>query len=368
MHISMPKPSNLLNAINLAYNPALTARARLELAKQSNWVEKLPSACEKITQWHETALAWLDDEQAHAPRAWISIHSPKYPKGLFELKDPPLILFAEGKTDLLQVQSVAMVGSRNASNAGLKTAQDFSKVFAQEGWCVVSGLAEGIDGASHLGALSHTDSTIAILGGGLDQIYPRCHIGLAQKLLERGGLMLSEYPPGTSPQPAFFPRRNRLIAAVSDGLLVVEAALRSGSLITARVASELGRPVMAIPGSIHSPHSKGCHAMIKKGALLVETASEVLNEISSTLDITKISVKPHSSSINADGTSNNAQHTHLNDELSFILNELSFDPMTLDMLVLKTAQSSEDVLAALTELELESLVVCEPGNKWMRVS
>lgn len=367
MTVRQPEAFDLFQAVNLAYNPSLSARARLELASQAAWRERLPQACEKIELWHQAAHRWVQDARENIPRKWISIHCPAYPRGLLDLKDPPLILFAEGNIELLQTRSIGMVGSRNASTGGLNTARDFARVFANEGWCVISGLAEGIDGAAHGGALSCTGNTLAVLGGGVDQIYPRCHLELAEDLLQKGGLIVSEYPPGTAPQPAFFPRRNRIIAALSDGLLVVEAAVRSGSLITARVASELGRPVMAIPGSIHSPQSKGCHAMIKKGALLVETTQEVCAEVASTLHTEKINAKLSGVETKKKGTSTTVKKSSLNQELRCVLKELAFDPMNLDQLALKTGLSGEDLLAALTELELEGWAVSEPGNRWMRM-
>jgi len=268
---------------------------------------------------------------------------------------------------------VAMVGSRNATRTGLGKAQAFGKAFAQAGWAVISGLAEGIDGAAHDGALAARGATIAVLGCGPDEVYPKHHAGLKSQIVQQGGLVLSEYPPGTAPQPAFFPRRNRIIAALADALLVVEAALRSGSLITARVASELGRPVGAIPGSIHSSQSKGCHAMIKKGAMLVETAQELLDEASASLQEHKVSTLTHllqedNNDCPADLNCTDDNGSELDEELQRVLRLLGHDPLHADTLAEQVNLSSEDTLAALTELELMGLILAESGNRWVRTN
>ena len=359
----------LLNAMNLAYNTTLKARARYELAqKGSNAI--LPAPCEAVRLWHAIGKTWLLQSNN---RFWIGIHCPDYPKGLLELKDPPFILFGEGRRELLAARSVAMVGSRNATRTGLGNATAFGKAFAQAGWAVVSGLAEGIDGAAHTGALQAKGATIAVLGCGPDEVYPKHHAGLKKQIAEQGGLVLSEYPPGTAPQPAFFPRRNRIIAALADALLVVEAALRSGSLITARVASEIGRPVAALPGSIHSSQSKGCHAMIKKGAQLVETADELLNEAMASLSEHKMICFPDmlqeddsvcDDFLNCDRDT----ATGLSEELERLLVCVGHDPIHTDSLACQLGLNSEDTLAALTELELMGLVLGESGNRWVRVN
>ena len=363
--------ATLLHAVNLAYNPNLKARARLELAQQKNWQQNLPPATPEVLAWFEAAQQWIDQpDDVQVPRFWLSIACEAYPCCLLDLKDPPLILFGQGNENLLSTRGVGMVGSRNASQIGLKVAKSFASVFAQAGWSIVSGLAEGIDGAAHEGALHGNGPTVAVLGGGLDQIYPKHHGGLARQILKQGGLLLSEYPPGTAPQPAFFPRRNRIIAALSDALLVVEAAVRSGSLITARVASELGRPVMAIPGSIHSPHSKGCHAMIKKGASLVETAQEVIEEALATLPPYKIAAQVFSAfGQTPEGFCNTGPgdtEGKLDEHLQFVLDTMGFEPVALDALAQQAHLNTEQALSALTELELYGSVVSEPGNRWVR--
>ena len=360
---------DLLQDMNLAYNTSLKARERYELAQKSH-SRSLPAPCDAVRLWHLVAHDWLLQSNR---RFWVALGQQGYPAGLLTLKDPPLILFGEGDAALLDTPGIAMVGSRNATRTGLVTAQGFAREFASRGWTVISGLAEGIDGAAHTGALEARGNTVAVLGCGPDEIYPKHHASLKARIIQEGGLVLSEYPPGTAPQPGFFPRRNRIIAGLADGLLVVEAALRSGSLITARVASELGRPVAAIPGSIHSSQSKGCHAMIKKGAMLVETAQELLDEAAATLPEYKT---PHNLALLQE------EHTHCDDEseqtpapeavldtnLKAVLNSLGHEPVHVDTLAGQLGFSTEDTVAALVELELLGLTLGEAGNRWVRTN
>ena len=255
-----------------------------------------------------------------------------------------------------------MVGSRSASRSGLALAREFACELARQGWCITSGLAEGIDGASHAGALEGEGQTIGILGGAIDRLYPKSHQRLADNMCSKGGLILSEYPPGTDPRPAFFPQRNRLIAALSEATLVVEAAKRSGSLITARLASELGRVVMALPGSIHSPHSKGCHDMIKKGALLVETADEIGDEIRCSLPPDKIELlKARNQKMTTPGDDAVCE---LPPAFKTLLKQLTGEPLHLDDLARQAQLAVDQALCCLTELELEGWVINEPGNRW----
>ncbi|MDX1670312.1 MAG: DNA-processing protein DprA, partial [Limnobacter sp.] len=248
----MTHNQELVSHLTVALHPELSRRQKAELAQTALEFRVLPKPTDPILHWVQASQQWLG--QGQGDRHLLFPLHPKYPRALLDLKDPPLILFAQGNLSCLSVPAVAMVGSRSASRSGLALARDFARELAQQGWCITSGLAEGIDGASHEGALEGEGCTIGILGGAIDRLYPRAHQRLADQMCSQGGLVLSEYPPGTDPRPAFFPQRNRLIAALSEATLVVEAAKRSGSLITARLASELGRTVMALPGSIHSPH------------------------------------------------------------------------------------------------------------------
>ncbi|MDZ4051296.1 MAG: DNA-protecting protein DprA [Limnobacter sp.] len=354
----------LLNAMNLAYNTTIKARVRYELAQQGPGCS-LPAPCEAVRLWHALASTWLLQSNK---RFWVGIHSLAYPQSLLALKDPPLILFGEGRLDLLKTRGIAIVGSRNATRTGLSNAHGFGKAFAQAQWVVVSGLAEGIDGAAHAGALQALGATIAVLGCGPDEVYPPHHAGLKKQIVEQGGLVLSEYPPGTAPQAGFFPRRNRIIAGLADALLVIEAAMRSGSLITARVASELGRPVGAIPGSIHSSQSKGCHDMIKKGALLVETALELMEEAKASLPQYKLLsvLQEDDSDCHTEMTCTVDTDAEPDEELGRVLQHLGHDPVHTDTLARQLGLDTEDTLAALTELELLGLVLGESGNRWVR--
>ena len=228
----------------------------------------------------QAALAWL---HAGDDRHILALDDPRYPAALLDLPDAPLLIYARGSLAALQPAAVAIVGSRRASHEGLRNAQALAEALARRGIVVTSGLAEGIDAAAHQGALEGAPtgqaSTIAVTGAGIDRIYPAHHLPLARRVLEQGGLVLSEQPLGSAPMRANFPRRNRMIAALSRGTLVVEAALRSGSLITARQAAELGREVMAVPGSIHNPLSHGCHHLIRDGATLIETVDDILQAL-----------------------------------------------------------------------------------------
>ena len=221
------------------------------------------------------AQRWLAGGPA---RRLMTLGDADFPPLLLQTADPPLWLYLEGQASLLQAPGLALVGSRQATPQGLQNARAFAKDLAGQGWVIVSGLAAGIDAAAHEGALAAQGATIAVVGTGLDQVYPRAHQKLAQRIATQG-LMVSEFPLGTPPLGANFPMRNRIIATLTRGTLVLEAAPQSGSLITARLAVEAGREVFAVPGSIHSPQSRGCHLLLKQGAKLVETAQDVLEEL-----------------------------------------------------------------------------------------
>ena len=217
-------------------------------------------------------LEWHEQPNNHI----ITCHDPAYPVLLSQLPDPPPLLYVHGSVDLLSEPQLAMVGSRNPSRSGQQTAVDFARHLASAGLVITSGLALGIDAACHQGALDVNAPTIAVMGTGLDRVYPARHRDLALRIAEQGSL-ISEFPIGTSPQPGNFPQRNRIISGLCLGTLVVEAAIRSGSLISARYALEQGREVFAIPGSIHNPLARGCHYLIRQGAKLVETAEDVID-------------------------------------------------------------------------------------------
>ncbi|MBA2723385.1 MAG: DNA-protecting protein DprA [Methylibium sp.] len=298
----------------------------------------------------ESTWQWLLAGEDAAPRQVVMLGDAHYPALLLETADPPLLLYAMGRTELLFAPAVAVVGSRNPSAQGLENARAFAAAFSGAGLTVVSGLALGIDGAAHEGALQGPGSTIAVVGTGLDRVYPKRHFALAHRI-SSAGLVLSEYSLGTPPVAANFPRRNRLIAGLARGTLVVEAALQSGSLITARLALDAGREVFAIPGSIHAPQSRGCHALIKQGAKLVEAAADVLVELR--LDAPP---RPPASAVAFPDSGGDP-----------VLTALGHDPVTLDALAARTGWSPAQLSAHLLELELAGEVSRLPGQLFQRL-
>ena len=302
-------------------------------------------------------LAWLDQEQPGIPRRVLHLADPGYPPALLNTEDPPLLLYVLGRVRLPWPAAIAIVGSRNPTPQGQTNARQFGRSLAQAGLTVVSGLALGIDGAAHEGALDGATpeqlATIAVVGTGLDSVYPRQHEALAQRIAQ-DGLILSEYPLGTAPLAANFPRRNRIISGLSEGTLVVEAALRSGSLITARMALEQGKEVFAIPGSIHSPQSRGCHELLRQGAKLVESAQDVLEELRPG------TARPHETAATGFALPGGAPGR--------LLAALGFDPVGLDALVSRTGISTADLQAQLLELELSGHVSRLPGGLFQRTA
>jgi DNA processing protein len=300
------------------------------------------------------AWQWLNATAA-APRRVVTLADADYPQGLLNTADPPLLLYAAGAWPSEWPRAIAVVGSRNPTPQGLANARRFARSFAEAGFSVVSGMALGVDGAAHDGALEGAAggqlATVAVVGTGLDLVYPRQHGELAERIAGRG-LVISEYHLGTPPLGANFPKRNRLIAALSEGTVVVEAALRSGSLITARLAAELGKDVFAVPGSIHSPQARGCHALLKEGAKLVETAQDVLEELRAPAAATPGSI---AESVRASG--------HESDE---VLAALGFDPVSLDTLVDRTGIAPSQLQAKLLEHELQGNVARLPGGLFQR--
>lgn len=301
----------------------------------------------------ETTRAWLDQaEEGAIGRRILTLADTAYPPGLLATDDPPLLLYLMGRIDLPWPRAVAIVGSRNPTPQGADNARQFARTFAQAGLTVVSGLALGVDAAAHEGALAGaargTLATIAVVGTGLDRVYPKRHLALARRIAA-DGVIVSEYPLGTPPLAQNFPKRNRIISALADGTLVVEAALESGSLITARFAVEQGKEVFAIPGSIHSPMSRGCHALIRQGAKLVETAQDVLEELPSWRGAA-VPASPAGEPPRADS----------------LLEAMGYDPVTLDALIARTGVPASELQARLLELELEGSVARLPGGLFQR--
>jgi len=323
------------------------AQAKALLQFPPDWDAVLSRTCD-----------WLANTQAGVQQAIWPWNHDCYPTPLRELDDPPLLLFAQGQIDRPCWQGVAVVGSRNPTPQGRENARSFANQLQQAGCCIVSGLAMGIDAAAHVGALQHPDPqrcvTVAVVGTGLDQVYPRLHQTLAQKIAQHGWL-LSELPPGTPPLPHHFPMRNRLIAGLSHGVLVVEAALKSGSLITADMALSQGKEVFAVPGSIHSVLSRGCHALLRQGAKLVETAGDVLEELPVfTTDELQLAM--------TDGT-----QPALDEKQKQLLNTLGHDPQSLEILLLKGGFLLEDALQTLQKLIDTGRVVQMPGGLYQQV-
>ncbi len=291
---------------------------------------------------------WLHASTPEAPRHIIALGDARYPSRLLEAADPPLLLYTQGQTEWLQAPSIAIVGSRNPTPQGIENARQFASHLSQAGLTVVSGLALGIDGAAHEGALPQAGRTIAVVGTGLDRVYPKNHLKLAHRIANLG-LIVSEYPIGTPPMPHHFPQRNRIIAGLSMGLVVVEAALQSGSLISARLALESNRDVFAIPGSIHSPQARGCHALIKQGAKLVDAAQDILEELHWSASATPSTPDPKP--ITSDS----------------LLTALAFDPVNLDALQERTGWTAAQLNTRLLELELQGDVARLPGQLFQRI-
>lgn len=279
----------------------------------------------------------------------ITLADDDYPKQLFEITDPPPLLYVRGDGGLLSATSLAIVGSRSATPQGLSNAEQFARALSGAGLAVISGLALGIDAAAHRGGLAAQGSTIAVIGTGADIDYPRANARLSEEISSRGAIV-SEFPLGTPPLAANFPRRNRLIAGLSRGVLVVEAALASGSLITARLAAEQGREVFAIPGSIHSPVSKGCHALIKQGAKLVETAGDVIAELQGFAPSPATRSKPH-----------------ISGALDVLLQHMGYDPCDIGTLSTRSGLTPESVSAMLLQLELEGKIGSLPGGFYQQL-
>lgn len=298
---------------------------------------------------------WLDQPDHHL----ITIDQPHYPAALRSLPDAPAWLFGLGDVDLLNIPAIAMVGSRNPSMAGAETARDFARSLAGAGLVIVSGLATGIDAAAHSGALDARGMTIAVTGTGLDRIYPARNRKLGHAIAERG-LMISEFALGTPAARGHFPRRNRIIAGLATGTLVVEAALRSGSLITARQSLEAGREVFAIPGSIHNPLARGCHQLIRSGAKLVETADDVLEEIAPQLRTDTPPLQSPQGNSPGDGNALDAEHHRL-------LQCVDHGPTRVDDIIQRSGLGADAVSSMLLILELQGHIAPAPGGAFTRI-
>ena len=321
-----------------------TLRAGLpeELASLISGNPELPEMVERL----EHTRGWVESSEAHRI---ICFDSPDYPAQLKQLSDAPPLLYVIGQPKLLSEPQLAVVGSRRPTPQGRRLAYDLALELGKSGLVITSGMALGIDAAAHQGVLSSYGSTIAVLGTGIDQIYPRNHASL-YSLIAQQGVLVSEFPLGTVPAPGNFPKRNRVISGLSLGVLVVEAEIKSGSLISARLAAEQGREVFAVPGSVMSPLSKGCHQLLRDGAVLVESSEDILIELQTRLESIMIEPEPE---ISSDSISSH----HLN-----ILDCMGFDVTSIDLLSQVSGLPCAELSVILTELELEGLVQSVPGG------
>lgn len=315
--------------------------ARLAQVVPEPLAARIHTAQRELSPAITQTLAWL----AQPGHGAITLADSDYPGSLMQIGDPPPLLFIQGDRKLMSAPSIAVVGSRNATPQGQANAESFARVLSEAGFPIVSGLALGIDTAAHRGGLAGRGSTIAVLGCGADIVYPRRNAALFAEIAARGTIV-SEFPIGTAPQSNNFPRRNRLISGLARGCLIVEAAIASGSLITARLAAEQGREVFAIPGSIHSPLSRGCHALIKQGAKLVECAQDMMEELG-------VEMQP-------------ALSHKVSRSSNELLQHMGYDPCTIDALAERVGLTASAVSAMLLRLELEGKVSSLSGGLYQR--
>ena len=358
----------LLTTFGLPQHIFAQSTAQLERHVSARQAHALGQPAANLAQQLDTALSWLaaEPDQHHL----LTLADPRYPTAMLDIEDPPLVLYVLGPLAQLGgnwgtgASSIAIVGSRNPTAQGAANARNFASAMAQAGLTVVSGLALGVDGAAHEGALEGAAAgqlaTIAIVGTGLDRVYPKSHLKLAHRIAQQG-LLISEYPLGTPPLAANFPQRNRIISGLTRATLVVEAALQSGSLITARLAVEQGKDVFAIPGSIHAAQSRGCHSLIKQGAKLVESAQDILEEwpaactpISAVTSVASCTPPPgFAGQIGLE---------------SPLLDAIGFNPLGLDALLARTGLDTPTLQARLMELELEGHIARLPGGLFQRLA
>ena len=358
----------LLKAFGLPTQVFLQTAVALQQVVSARQTQALLQTPSELVEMVETTWNWLQAEPAR--HRLLTLGDRCYPQSLLQIEDPPLLLYGIATPEVWQAQwlansvdhCLAVVGSRNPTPQGVQNAREFSRTLAQTGLTIVSGLALGVDGAAHEGALLGADAaqcaTIAVVGTGLDRVYPKQHHDLARRIAQCG-MLLSEYALGTPALSTNFPKRNRIIAGLSRGTLVVEAALRSGSLITARLAAEQGKEVFAIPGSIHSALARGCHALIRQGAKLVESAEDILEEMQFS--------SPSAIVTSLQKDRETAEDANFTPEASALFQALGFDPTGLDALQARTGIDTATLQAKLMELELMGRVVRLPGGLFQRM-
>jgi DNA processing protein len=370
----LPRMDSLRAAALFARTPSFTADHLRALIAATGSIEsaaslgasvvpgvELPAAARAFLAAPDNAaldadLQWIDENGAQL----VPITSDRYPELLARISRGPAVLYVLGDVDVLSSPQLAMVGSRNPTATGRSTARDFAKFFAHAGLTITSGLALGIDAASHEGALQVNGLTVAVCGCGLDVIYPRQNAALAARIREHGAIV-SEFPPRTPPLPAHFPQRNRIISGLSVGTLVVEAAHHSGSLLTAEHALEQGREVFAIPGSIHNPLARGCHKLIRDGAKLIESAGDVLSEVTNFLQPQSLAgaAMPLADRLGAPPA--------LDKAYEILLDALGFEPASVDVLVSRTGFPSESIASMLLILELQGRIAPHAGGRYGRL-
>lgn len=348
-HIQSIRPSKFWQAINIVGDiKKLFITSALELKACGFSSADIKALSSPLWQKVDTDLIWLNQQDHHV----LTFDNAEYPALLKEISDPPLVLYVRGNKACLNDIQIALVGSRAATPSGVKLATSFAQQLAELGLTITSGLAAGIDAASHRGAIAAHGKTIAVLGTGVDEVYPKQHRGLVDAILQCNGALISEFPRSTPPQAFNFPRRNRIISGISLGVLVVEAELKSGSLITARHAVEQGREVFAIPGNIQQTQSRGCHHLIRQGAILVEVIADIVNELNvpKTLFLATANpcVKPASSILSA-------VELH-------VLQQIEYEITPLDVILLRSGLTAGELSSILLSLEMAELLQVVPGG------
>jgi len=377
----MPAPNNARTWLALVLASGLGARrvARLteNLGSAGNWDQQSdadlarcdiePALIRSLRKPDEErmarCLAWLEAPEHHL----ITLDDEYYPPLLRQISDPPPALFVVGCLDLLVRPQVAIVGSRNASPGGLDHSRAFAATLSRAGFIITSGLAAGVDASAHQGCLEAGGQTLAVMGTGPDQVYPARHKSLARQIMSHGAL-ISLFPPGTEVRPANFPARNRIISGMSLGTLVVEAGLRSGSLITARLASEQGREVFAVPGSVHNPQARGCHQLIRQGAKLVETAEEVIEELAPLASELADSIRALLATGGNSALDKASQPPHIQNDPEYeqLLEAIGFEPAPIDAIIRRSELTTAAVSSMLLIMELDGRVVAHPGGRYSR--
>ena len=335
--------------------PATARATRVDAA----FADSLNTVTPEVERLIDATASWLHGASPDAPRHVVTLGDPDYPPLLLQTADPPLLLYVLGDPARCSAPSIAIVGSRSATAQGLDHARAFGRHLSERGLTVISGLAAGIDAAAHEGALKGPGGTVAVVGTGLDIVFPERHAALAARIA-RAGAVVSEYPLGTPPRGINFPQRNRIIAGLSFGTLVVEAALASGSLITARQALEACREVFAIPGSVHSPQSRGCHLLIQQGAKLVETGDDIIEELGFG------TVRAARAATPADPSTPDPASAHRTVAVDHVLEAMGYDPIDIDELSARTGMGAAALGARLLSLELEGRVARLPGGRLQR--